>query len=443
MKKVLIITYYWPPSGGPGVQRVLKFAKYLPCFGWETAILTVKNGEYPAIDETLLNDIQGNCTVYKTKSAEPSALYKKFTGMNTRDSIPVSTLAQNNVTWKQKLSNFVRLNLFIPDAKIGWIPYAVREGKKIIEKEQPDIIFSTSPPPTVHLIAAKLAEWSNLEWIADFRDPWTNIHYLQQQSINSVSKLINKNLEKKIIERCTAATCVSNNFVDLLTTTKRHKFTVITNGFDSEITRSASKNTGKFTILYIGGLASTRYYPDFVLLLAKLLNNRQIDPARTEFQLVGSIDNGILEDIREKLKHVPNIIKHTNYVTHPIALEYMHQANLLLLFLEKGKDYEGHIPGKLFEYLSTGNQILCIGNKEGDTAQIINKTNAGKTFEPCEIDKIEYELISQFNCWNNNVREQEINTDEVNKYTRKKLTQKLAKLFDTVKQNGVKNKTTG
>lgn len=432
MKKVLIITYYWPPSGGPGVQRVLKFAKYLPYFGWEPVILTVENGEYPAIDKTLLDEIPDSCTVYKTKTAELSALYKKFTGMKTGDSIPVSTLAQKTTTWKQKLSNYIRLNFFIPDAKIGWIPYAIRKGKKIIEKEKPDIIFSTSPPPTVHLIAAKLAGWSGIQWVADFRDPWTKIHYLQQQRINPVSKRINKNLEKKIIENCNAATCVSNNFVNLLTKTNNAKFTVITNGFDIEINCPVAKNADKFTILYIGGLIWTRYYPDFISSVAKLFENGKLNPSFIEFQFVGSIEKDIREDIQGKFKHVPNV-KFIDYVTHPKALEFMHKADLLLLFLEKGNDYEGHIPGKLFEYLSTGNPILGIGNKNGDTAKIIEKTNAGKIFEPGEIDKIEEEIISQFNHWRDKIpSEREINTDEVNKYTRKRLTHKLAELFDSL-----------
>ena len=350
--------------------------------------------------------------------------------MKTGDSIPVSVLAHKNTTWKQKLSNFVRLNFFIPDAKTGWIPYAVSEGKKIIEKEKPDIIFSTSPPPTVHLIAAKLVKWSGIKWVADFRDPWTKIHYLQQQRINPISKRINKNLEKKVIENCDAATCVSNNFVNLLTKTYSLKFTVITNGFDSEINCPVLKNADKFTVLYIGGLAWTRYYPEFILSVAKLFENGKLNSDFTEIQFVGSIEKDILEDIQKKFKHAPNI-QFINYVIHEKALEFMHKADLLLLFLEKGKDYEGHIPGKLFEYLSTGNRILGIGNKNGDTAKIMEKTGAGKIFEPDETDKIEEEITSQFNRWKNKIpREQQINTDEVNKYTRKRLTQKLAELFD-------------
>src|SRR6056297_643237 len=153
MKKVLIITYYWPPSGGPGVQRVLKFAKYLPEFGWQPIILTVKNGEYPAHDESLRKDIPESCKVYKTPALEPFSLYKKFTGMAEDERIPTAALTEKKTNWKKKVAHWIRLNLFIPDAKIGWIPYAVKAGKHIIQKENPDTIFSSSPPPTVNLIA--------------------------------------------------------------------------------------------------------------------------------------------------------------------------------------------------------------------------------------------------------------------------------------------------
>ena len=262
-KKVLIITYYWPPSGGPGVQRVLKFAKYLPEFGWEPIILTIKNGEYPAIDNTLLKDIPKNCKVYKSKAFQPSFLYRKFTGMKKDEKIPVASLANKDVNWKKRISNWIRLNIFIPDAKIGWLPFAIKEGKKIIQSEKPDIIFSSSPPPTVHLIAKKLAKWSRIKWIADFRDPWTDIHYLQNQKINPISKKFNKNLEIEVIKTCESATCVSENFVNLLTNQFNSKFNIITNGFDTETKFNVKKNPEKFTILYIGGLTQNRYYPFF------------------------------------------------------------------------------------------------------------------------------------------------------------------------------------
>jgi hypothetical protein len=181
MKKVLIITYYWPPAGGPGVQRVLKFVKYLPELGWQPLVLTVKKGEYPAIDETLAKNIPPECKVFKTNIFEPSDLYKRFLGMDDKAKIPTAVLADNNPGLKKQIANLIRLNFFIPDAKIGWKKFAVEEGLKIIETEKPDLIFSSSPPPTVHLIAKKLAAKTNLKWVADFRDPWTDIHYYEKQ----------------------------------------------------------------------------------------------------------------------------------------------------------------------------------------------------------------------------------------------------------------------
>lgn len=440
MKKVLIITYYWPPSGGPGVQRALQFARHLPQFGWEPVILTVENGEYPAIDQTLMADIPQGCKVYKTKSAEPSALYKKFIGKKggKGNPIPVSTLAQSgSATWKQKLANFIRLNLFIPDAKIGWMPWAVSRGKEIIKREKPDLIFSTSPPPTVHLIASKLARWSGLKWVADFRDPWTRIHYLQNRKINPLSKYINSQLEKRVIEQCSAATCVSPGFIKLLTTTAAGKFTVITNGFAPAPTTVSRRDTGKFTILYIGGLASTRYYPELTEAIARLIDSHRIDPDITEIQFIGSIEPEILRHIKTTLARAPHT-RYITYVSHPQALDCMHSANLLLLFTEKGTDYEGHIPGKLFEYLSTGNPILCIGNPQGDTASIITSLNAGTTIAAGDTNRMEQEIILRYQNW----KTQSPNTVDtgatslacspLSQYTRQNLTRNLATLFDTL-----------
>jgi hypothetical protein len=182
MKKVLIITYYWPPAGGPGVQRILKFAKYLPDFGWQPLVLTVSKGEYPALDKSLYKEIPQEAEVFKTKSFEPNLLYKKFVGLDQDASIPISVLSEEKSSLKKSLAHWIRINFFIPDAKIGWQPFAITEGKRIIENHQPDIIFSSSPPPTVHLIARRLKKYARLKWVADFRDPWTDIHYYENQN---------------------------------------------------------------------------------------------------------------------------------------------------------------------------------------------------------------------------------------------------------------------
>lgn len=430
-KKVLIITYYWPPSGGPGVQRVLKFAKYLPEFGWEPIILTVKNGEYPAIDESLLKDIPAGYRVYKTKTLEPNFLYKKFTGMKSEEKIPVANLAQKNIGWKKKISNWIRLNFFIPDAKIGWISYAVKKGKEIIKTEKPDIIFSSSPPPTVHLIARKLAKWSGIKWIADFRDPWTKIHYLQDQKILTISKRINQYLEKQVIADCDSSICVSNNFVQLLTEKHQSKFHIITNGFDNDKKIRINKNPEKFVILYIGGLTWNRYYPGFFDIYVKIFEEQQINPDSIELQLTGSIDPAILNDLNGKLKNIKNV-HIQDYVPHDKAIEYMNNADLLLLFLEKTQGYEGHIPGKIFEYISTNNPVLGIGGIEsGESADILRKTGIGQIFNYNNNEGIRKFLQKKYIDWENKEKNK-ISTRIISQYSRRSLTKELTEVFNKI-----------
>ena len=429
-KKVLIITYYWPPSGGPGVQRMLKFAKYLPQMGWDPIILTVKDGEYPAIDESLLKDIPKECRVYKTKSIEPNTIYRKFIGIKKNQRIPVATLAKKGGGWKSNLSNWIRLNLFIPDAKIGWKYYAIKKGKKIIRNEKPDLILSSSPPPTVHLIAKKLAHWSGIKWIADFRDPWTKIHYLHGRKINPLSRSYNKKLEKEVIKNCSKAICVSQNFVELLTETHRDKFQVITNGFDVEVASKERTVNDKFTIVYIGGLTWNRYYESFFSTLGNLAKEGLIDNERIKFLFAGSIEPDIQDKIENELAGLKHI-EFKGYVAHNNAVELMNSADLLLLFLEKVEGYEGHIPGKLFEYISTLNPVLGIGNTSGESAELLRKTNVGQMVDPADSDGIKNEILRSFANWQKG-EIREINPELIGGFSRKQLCKKLVEVFENI-----------
>lgn len=424
MKKVLIITYYWPPAGGPGVQRVLKFAKYLPQFGWQPIILTVKDGEYPAYDESLCKDIPPECKVYRTSSLEPSKLYKKFTGMSDDEAIPVATLSEEKKTWKKKLAHWIRLNLFIPDAKIGWIPFAVKTGKRIIKQEQPDIIFSSSPPPTVHLIARKLAKWSKLKWVADFRDPWTEIHYYSLKK-NYLARKCDQRLERKVIADCNRAVCASYSFIDLLTSKYINKFTTITNGFDTKVEFSQKSNE-KIRIIYTGGITSNRFYKKFFKDIALKATEDRSFANSIEIILAGKIENKLLNWLKILFNKL-NVLKIVGYIKHEEALDLMRSADILLLFLEKKENYEGHIPAKIFEYLTTGNYIIGIGSEDGDSAMILKQTNCGIIYsENNDFAQIIKQLIPKLKEMNRDKR----NLAEINKYSRKELTKKLLDVFE-------------
>jgi len=425
MKKVLIITYYWPPAGGPGVQRVLKFAKYLPEFGWQPIILTVKNGEYPAIDETLSGDIPDECIVYKTKILEPAGVYKSFTGMAKDEKIPVAVLSNQKSNCKKRLSGFIRLNFFIPDAKIGWIPFALRQGKKIIKEHRPDLILSSSPPPTVHLIAKKLAKWSGIKWVADFRDPWTGIHYYRNARTNFAQKH-DEYLERKVLAACDQITCTSRHFLDLLAAPPNTPRQVITNGYDEIDITPDIKKGDKFTLVHVGGLTPNRFYRPFFSAIRKLIDAGKIPTDRIEIGLIGNVDQTVRSKLEQIFRNCP-VLNFKGYLTHDAALTEMQSAQILLLFLEDITGYWGHIPGKLFEYMSTKNPILGIGSPQGDSAHILQQTNTGRIYR--KTDSFEPVILQYYEQWKQH-KIPVVNIEELGRYSRRNLTARLAALLE-------------
>lgn len=424
LKKVLIITYYWPPAGGPGVQRVLKFAKYLPEFGWEPIILTVENGEYPAIDESLLNEIPAAIKIYKTKSFEPFILYRKFSGEDKP--IPVGVLAQSDISLKKRVANFIRLNLIIPDAKIGWKIPALKKGYEILSIENPDLIFSTSPPPTAHLIAKSLSKKSKLNWVADLRDPWSKIHYYNRRSF--ISAKLDEKLERFILKSADAVTTVSKNF-SLLIESEENKTIIIPNGFDNEdieLTNTEAKYESSFKIAYVGGLNENRFYLNFFEALRDFVHNSNLTAKDIKLTLAGSIAENCLNKIEKTLGHVVSF-EYKGYLEHPDALKLMNNANLLLLFTEKVSNYEGHIPGKIFEYLASGKFILGIEKSGSDIQNILKEVDGGLVVS--EGHNFELLFKELYLKWKSDELKG-ADHKQIEKYSRKYLTGQLAQLFD-------------
>jgi glycosyltransferase involved in cell wall biosynthesis len=425
-KKVLIITYYWPPAGGPGVQRILKFSKYLPEFGWEPLILTVRNGEYPAYDESLLKEVPAGMKVYKTKTREPIGLYKKMTGIKHSEPLPVGVLAQKERSLTKRIANFVRMNMIIPDAKRGWKRHALREAGKIIREERPDLILSSSPPPTVHLIARELARKYKLKWVADLRDPWSNIHYYQSGRLK-IAATIDAALERKTLSQADAVVTVSEHFAERILA-DRKKVRIVPNGYDpDDFTQIPHKPAASSTmrIAYIGGMNSNRYYPEFFTALRQFAETKK--PASTTIEMVFA---GVVPDtIREEISAILGQRVRTEflgYLSHPSALELMHHSDLLLLFMERADDYAGHVPGKLFEYLNTGRFILGMGNKDGDTSGILKRTNGGLIIE--ERDRIDEIIRDIYNKWaNGDLRGAP--PERLTSFSRKAQTQYLAEIL--------------
>ena len=434
MKKVLIITYYWPPAGGPGVQRVLKFAKYLPEFGWQPIILTVQNGEYPAYDESLFSDIPDECKVYKTPAVEPFALYKKFTGMRADEAIPVATLTEKKTNWKKKLAHWIRLNLFIPDAKIGWIPYAVKAGKHIIRNEKPDIIFSSSPPPTVHLIARSLARWSRIKWVADFRDPWTEIYHQDLINKNKLASHIDVIFEEKILTNSNEVLAVSRNIAESFQKkAKNSTITVITNGYDdADFKNISQKKFDKFTIAYAGKINHQQNPEILWKTCAEIIKEKHEFKNKFNILLMGKITNSVHSSM-QKYNLIEYISDH-GYVDHQTVLQNLQRSTILLLLIPNTRRNEGIVTGKLFEYLAMNNFILGFGPENGDAAHILNTTNSGKMFEYSEEDKVKNLILELFLKWTKNAILPS-NSIHIAQFSRRNLTEKLVGVFGALHES--------
>jgi glycosyltransferase involved in cell wall biosynthesis len=433
MKKVLIVTYYWPPAGGPGVQRVLKFAKYLPEFGWQPIILTVQDGEYPAIDESLVKEVPQDCDVFRTNSIEPNSIYKKITGIKKDQKIPVAILAEKNLNWIKKISNWIRLNVFIPDAKIGWKPFAVNKGKQIINELKPDLIFSSSPPPTVHLIAKSLKQYSNLKWVADLRDPWTDIYYYHNLKKSKISTQLDMNLELSVFKTADQLCTVSKDLVNIFKNKKPDiDINIITNGYDPEDLPKIRNNEkyNKFTIAYAGKLNNQQNPINLWRALQNLINKN--DSFAQEFQIVfmGNFSETIHKSIKEY-----NLSSHLNdlgYVSHNIALKNLLKSYIKLLIIPDTNNNKGIITGKLFECLATEGFVLGLGSKDGDAAKILDETKAGQMFEYS--DDLEQKILLLYEEWKAGIK-LEIDRTKIEKYTRKNLTKDLANIFDQLVEN--------
>ncbi len=427
MKKVLIITYYWPPAGGPGVQRVLKFAKYLPDFGWEPFILTVKNGEFPAHDKSLENDIPQNCHVHKSKSVEPFYIYKKFLGDINKNEIPTYILNQSKSdSLKDKTAKWIRLNLFVPDAKIGWIPFAVSKGNKLIKEHNIDVIFSSSPPQTVNLIAKKLSKKSGLPWVADYRDPWTDAFWQEGGSNrNYFSQYIDKSLEQSCLKNANSITTVSSSLIKLFEKKSSNQYSLMPNGFDSDDFDNLNKSRSeKFRINYIGYLSQSQKIDNFLEALSSM-DKKLLD--KMDINFYGNIHQSILQKIDSF--HLNNIIKIKTYIPHDEAIKRMKCSEILLLVIPDVSNNDLIVTGKLFEYLATQNYILGIGPLSGDVVKILQETNCGKMFDYKE--NLKDVLLEQIKKWKNNEMES-VNINSINQYSRSVLTEKLAEIFNRV-----------
>ena len=430
MKKILIITYYWPPAGGPGVQRWLKFTKYLPEFGYEPHVYIPENPSYPILDESLAKDINPRVKIIKNKIWEPYQLAEKLNPKN-KSYKGGHFEKKESQSLMSKLSVFVRGNFFIPDARKYWIKPSIQFLKSYIQQEGIDTIVTSGPPHSMHLIGLGLkASNPQLKWVADFRDPWTQISYHKELKLTSWAAQKHEDLEYEVMTKANLVLATSYSDGANFQKIGAKNVAVITNGFEA-VKKEIQKDHHYFHITYSGGLEMLRNPIALWKAIAALTSQNSTFKSDLKLNFYGSL----AEDVKATIIAnglSANLAVH-GYVSHQESLDAINQANVLVLTNFDDAASKGIIPGKLFEYMATQNPILAIGPEDADVQKILSKTKAGEYFNHQEVENIKRYILSLYNQWLVNPDYNfPTHTEEVNQFNRKNLTQRLAETIQNL-----------
>jgi hypothetical protein len=423
MKKVLVITYYWPPAGGPGVQRWLHFVRYFREFGIEPVVYVPENAHYPLLDESLSTLVPTDVTVISQSVKEPYGWAKTFFKKKTKQ-LSSGILTSKKPSLLEKAMLFIRGNFFIPDARVGWVTPSIKFLQNYILQHPFDAVVTTGPPHSVHLIGLGLAQSLQLPWLADFRDPWTNIHYHSQLRLTKASNKKHRDLERKVLNAASTITVTSPSTKEEFSQITNQPIQVVTNGFEPYAHKTALSHE-RFRISHVGSLLSDRNPKILWQTLAKLVNEYPHFAQAFELQLTGAVSQEILDDIEKA--GLLDYLTLEDYVPHKEAVRRQREASVLLLVEMDKPETRAIIPGKLFEYFSAGRPILALGPSDSDVAQLLKETGAGSYFLYNEAAKLEEQLIRYFTQFREGTLVTE--TSSVAHFTRRNLTEKMASVI--------------
>lgn len=423
-KKVLIITYYWPPAGGPGVQRWLKFVKYLPDFNIDPIVYIPENPSYPLLDASLTSEVSKDVTIIKQAINEPYKLARLFSKKSSKTISKGIISEEKKQSLIEKFLLYIRGNYFIPDARIGWVKPSASFLSEYILKENIETIITTGPPHSLHLIGLQLKEKLDIKWIADFRDPWTTIGYHNQLKLTNASKEKHKVLERQVLN--TADQIIVTSF---MTKTEFENITskpieVITNGYDKENV-DVFELDSKFTLAHIGSLLSKRNPEILWKVLSELISENDSFANDFQFNFIGFVSDSVLNSI--KTYNLSNYINNIGYVSHREAIEYQKKSQLLILIEINSEETKCIIPGKLFEYMVSNKPIIAIGPKGSDVEKIITETNTGHYLNYDQFDTLKRIILEHYKGFQHGTLQ--VNPIGLQKYSRKSLTEALSKLL--------------
>jgi len=425
MKRVLIITYYWPPSAGSGVQRWLKFSKYLPEFGWQPVIFTPENPDFALQDSSLEKEVDKHTEVLKFPIWEPYQLFRSLKKQQPKDI--ASILEYKDPGTLDQLAVWLRGNLLIPDPRLFWIKPAVNFLAEICEQNDFKAIITTGPPHSMHLIGRNLKRKTGIPWLADFRDPWSNWEFLDTLKLSQFARNKHQKLEASVFEEADSLVTISPTFKNEMQGIGAKNVQVVLNGYDpADIPESLSPPLYQMTVLeivYSGVIDGIRDPFPFLIALKTVFGETT---GKVRLTFVGRVNESIKNLVAQDNWFNAHV-ELPGYVSHKEVFSYYEKAQLLLLILTNTKNAKGNIPGKLFEYMATGREILALGDPMGDTASIIEASGAGKVFAHQDEDG----LVQFLRDLEKREAPGLIRAD-IQKYSRKNITQQLALLLDGI-----------
>jgi glycosyltransferase involved in cell wall biosynthesis len=423
MQKVLIITYYWPPAGGPGVQRWLKFVKYLGEFSIEPVVFIPENPHYPLQDQSLLDEVSDDIRIIRQPIFEPYGLASFLSKTKTKRISSGIIQDHRKQSTLERMLLWIRGNLFIPDARKYWVKPSVKVLSKIIKEEEIQSIITTGPPHSVHLIGAALKKSCDIKWLADFRDPWTSIGYHKKLKLTRASQRKHKQLERTVLNDADQIVVTSKTTKEEFGECTLKPITVITNGYDNEPIKKEVDQ--KFTISHIGSLLTDRNPESFWKAIAELVNENAAFRSNLKIQLIGVVGDGAMESVHGL--GISDYVEIVGYVSHNQVLEYQATSQLLLLLEIDSEETRGIIPGKLFEYFNAKRPILAIGPENWEAGEMIIDHDAGDYVTHSNQETIKKLLLEWFEQFQNGTLN--CSSKGVEQYHRRELTQKLAKIF--------------
>ena len=414
------------------MQRVLKFVKYLPQYGWRPIVLTVEGGDFPARDESLLAEISPAVPVYRVPAVEPYALYRKLTGKSSREPLPVALLAKEGTdSFAEFATRWIRANLFVPDARVGWIPAVVHQSRPVFARHRIDAILSSSPPHSVQLAALWMAKKYGKPWIADFRDPWTDIFYYQRLSRTRPARRLDAFFENKVLTAADTVVSVSPSIIRTLREKAREtRFEVLYNGYDAaDFSEPSSGDSTRFTLWYIGNLKANQSPPGLWNALVSLLRDQPSLADDLVLKFTGTLHPQVKASLEEN--DLMDHVQIEGYVSHHEAIERMQSASVLLFIIPDAPHNRGILTGKLFDYLAAGRPFLSLGPPDGDAARILQRMGAGPMMRPGNTEEIRSRILYLYELWRNNTLKKEAPFPErVQEFERTTLTGHLAARLD-------------